>query len=131
MIISLVQLVAVAAIVPAPCPYTVPATSCYAPGPRVIYIAPAHRRDADTLMHEYGHAWDFQRLSNDDRERAQRALGFPKSQGWWEERKYRLSPAETFANAYADCALGTWWRNRKVCALLPRPAFVMRKAPLA
>lgn len=121
MILSLVQLVVGIAIVQGPCPGVLPANSCYEPATRTIYIAP-FQRDADNLMHEYGHAWDFLRLTDTDRARFQRIMGYPRSLDWWQEPRYRLAPGEEFANAYADCALGTKRKRPILCRLLPRSA---------
>lgn len=117
----LVQLVEGVSVVRAACPGLVPENSCYMPGEKTIYLARGW--NADTYYHEYGHAWDFLRFTDADRQRFQRLMHFPSSLGWDQEPRYRLSPQEEFANAYADCALGAKRRIRKLCAELPRSAF--------
>lgn len=69
-------------------------------------------------MHEYGHAWDYERLNDETRARFQVMLGFSPLVPWRNPGGY--SPSEAFANAYADCALGTKRRIRKLCALVGR-----------
>lgn len=118
--VSLVALVIGIAVVPAPCPWQAHSNSCYVPAQRAIYIAPEHANNRDILMHEYGHAWDYERLTDTDRRRFQRLMGYPSRLGWWQEPRYRKSPGEAFADAYADCALGTSRRISRLCSLLPR-----------
>lgn len=84
-----------------------------------------------TLMHEYGHAWDLDRLTETDRLRVREALGYPASTPWWGAGigQDTMSPGERFADGYAHCALGTRRRNRRLCALLPRNGYRVRVRP--
>lgn len=139
---SLVQLVAGVSIAHQPCPAYLPdAVSCYSPEEKRIYLAPGAGRF--TLAHEYGHAYDFERLTSKDRRRFQVILGFGPDKPWWGRGTGRddHSPGEVFADVYAYCALGVkdWWvsefvgqkRAYKVCRLLPPSAYAaLRRMPL-
>lgn len=78
--------------------------SCADADSDTVYIEPG--ADLFTIMHEVGHIFDRQRLSDRDRARFARLLGLP---GEW-RRGTGLdglnSPSERFADAYAACALG-------------------------
>lgn len=120
MFFSLVQLVVGLSVMSAPCPAYMPErqVSCYDPAARTIYLKPASFAPRFSLAHEYGHAWDYDRLNDETRARFQVLLGFSPLERWRNPGGY--SPSEAFANAYADCALGKPRRIRRVCALLPR-----------
>lgn len=138
--ISLVQLVAGIALLHQPCPAYQPLmVSCYDPPSRTIYLSPDSLMPRFTLAHEYGHAWDFERLNDASRARFQRLLGFPASTPWWGGGigVDTVSPGERFADAYSACVLGrrTAWnlgrsKIKRICALLPRRAYLMQKAPV-
>jgi hypothetical protein len=131
-ILSLVQLVAGVTVAHQPCPFYPPdgaghRYSCYDPPTLTIYLSHRDERAGPfALMHEYGHAWDFERLTEADRSRVKRILSYRQSRGWWSETEQdretgMLAPGEEFANAYADCALGKG--RPKLCALLPPSAY--------
>lgn len=129
--LSLVQLVSGVAIVVGPCPALPgPAVNCYIGGQQpTIYVLRAELRPGRfqglVLLHEYGHAYDDLRLTDADRSRFKRLLGYRQSWGWWQEQSNydingdRLSPAERFAEEYAICALGLRIRWKRICRLLP------------
>lgn len=121
-IFSFVQLVTAVTIVHAPCPTYHYASSCYDPSTQMIYISKRDERSRFVLLHEYGHAYDFQRLTNTQRESFKRLLGYPAARDWW-QMGHRDKPGEVFADAYAWCALGfrpnyAKWLAR-ICPLLP------------
>lgn len=124
MIVSLVQLVAGVTVMVAPCPAYHQPFSCYQPETRTIYLLPHSPRIE--LMHEYGHAYDLD--GHADHALFRRVLGFPKSQGWWQETRYQESPAEAFAEAYGQCALGLW---NRACRYLPRTSVLRASAEAA
>ena len=136
----LVQFAAGVAIAHAPCPAYLPArVDCYDPAIRVVYIVENTRTEPgrEALAHEYGHVYDFDSLTDPDRARFQRLLGYPASVKWWGKGMGHddLAPAESFAEAYAACAVGrrfAWSPSpaklRRICALLPRSAYAAWKA---
>ena len=136
MIVSLVQLVAGVTVMFGPCPEYMPAQhfSCYYPTENTIYLLPEDQRDPEhwTLLHEYGHAYDFQVLKRADRLRFRRVMGYTPTRRWWDskvrfsDRGDSLSPGEAFAENYAACAGGFWWPNaRRFCRLLPPSSFAL------
>ena len=141
-ILSLVQLAAGVAIVHGPCPYYMPEQhfSCYYPSENQIYLLAEDQRDPEnhTLLHEFGHADDFTRLTRADRIRFRVAMGYKRTRGWWNE-KYSFSddradspsPGEAYAENYMGCALGERWRIRRFCRLLPPSSYALwRRAAL-
>jgi hypothetical protein len=130
-ILSLVQFATAVTIIHAPCPAYAQPTSCYDPVVRTIYITPRDERSRYALLHEYGHAWDFDRLTDPQRKRIQRLLGYSSARRWWQAFPSRQTPAEAFADAYAFCAMGQWPRwalelsYRCICPLLPPSAYAV------
>ena len=129
LLLSLVQLAAGVAIVPAPCPYTERAPeadalewTCYDPATRGIYLARQDRGKLGVIFHEYGHADDVDRLTPAQRNRFKRLLGFSVRRGWWDARRSE-PPAEEYAWAFSDCALGLARAKRAICDLLPLSAY--------
>jgi hypothetical protein len=127
-VLSLVQLAAGVTVMHAPCPAYAAPTSCYVPETRTVYMTPRDERSRFALLHEYGHAWDFIKLTDAQRDRAKRLLGYSSSRDWWHWSPVSGTPGEAFADAYAYCAMGRWpyWVGtgyRRVCSLLPRSAF--------
>lgn len=104
-------------IVTAPCPaYPIEngGWSCYEPSTRTIY---APRFDRFTFIHEVGHAYDFQVMSDTDRAEVQPML--TQSSGLWSGGTF-YGADEEFASAYAGCVMGNEFANRPVCAWLDR-----------
>lgn len=128
-ILSLVQLVAAVSVAHHPCPAYKPvhglSWSCYEPSTRTVYLARQDWRDRFALLHEYGHAYDFERMTDAEREQVKRILGYSQGRPWWLDRPGTNAPAETFADAYADCALGNRWRIRRLCSMLPPSAYAV------
>jgi hypothetical protein len=131
-VLSLVQLVAGVTVLHQPCPIPPDDAghhySCYEPSTRTIYLSHRDERaGAYPLLHEYGHAWDFERLTDADRSRIKRILGYRQSRGWWSETEQDREtgmekPGEVFADAYAYCAMGSRQRKWRICAMLPPSA---------
>ena len=120
---SLVQIAAGITVMHQPCPAYLPVqVSCYVPETRTVYVRPKAFAPRFTLAHEYGHAWDYERLNDTSRGHFRQLLGFAPETPWRTPGFY--SPSEAFANAYADCALGTKRQIRGVCALLPASPYV-------
>lgn len=132
MLLSLVQLAVGVTVVFAPCPGIPPEdgwySSCYEPATNSIYMSPDVIQPQMTLAHEYGHAYDQNNLTPLDRKHFQVDLGFKWADEWWGRGVGvdDFSPAETFAETYAMCALGKRWflevsrkRINRVCERLP------------
>lgn len=97
-------------VVRAECPFYSDGGSC-APTPNQVYWAPGD--DRWTLWHEYGHTYDWQYLSNAERNVYKPRLGFKISKAWFGDRAFYESldlasatPSERFADMYANCAMG-------------------------
>jgi hypothetical protein len=80
--------------------------SCSLMGSDDIFIAPGH--DRRVRWHEIGHQFDRQLLTDDDRTWFTRALG--RTGEPWDGD---AGVAETFADAYAACAIGIWRMTRR------------------
>jgi hypothetical protein len=112
-----------------PCPVPV-SDGCLVHGsPPTIYLGGAVRSRA-ILLHEVGHAFDAERLTDADRARFEAIFGDPRP---W--RSPSNSPHEQFAEAYSLCARHpqiratytaayayrvTAAQHRRVCALIRR-----------
>ena len=112
----LVPLVSVS-IATAPCPdYPGMNRSCYMVPTETVYMA---HWDRFTYLHEMGHAYDYQAMSDIDRASVQPLLQEDHRTGPW-----RGGVEEEFASLFALCVLGDEVRNRAVCEWLQeRPSY--------
>jgi hypothetical protein len=118
-----------------PCPFVV-AAACADLENATVYVA--RGEPPFILYHELGHLYDFQDLTDGDREWFTRMLGLS---GPWNQGSGPMaqeSPMERFADAYATCALGwrpdrgqwavaygyepTGKRHRSICRAIARAA---------
>jgi hypothetical protein len=112
-----------ATIVNTECPYYAEQgahSSCADTETNVVYLSPGDGRW--TKLHELGHLFDAQYLTDTTRAWMTTALGIPAGTPWWGETGIGLSgaqhtsPGEQFADIYAMCALGDIQRRyRPIC----------------
>lgn len=88
-----------------PCPDSIrPQLPCYHSASRTVYST--RPLDRWIVYHEFGHALDYQRLTDDERRRIQALLGLPAEMPWrWQGHTQVDPPEEYFASVYAHCAL--------------------------
>lgn len=99
------------AIVDEPCPAYINSfhISCYDHATRTVYLWSGQRRRR-TLLHELGHAFDFEYFSNDDRIVLQSLMAVRSDVSWrWHGDpngpRWPYPPEERFADRYRDCAM--------------------------
>lgn len=85
------------------CPGYPNAAGCFDRDTDTIYVA--QRGDNSTLWHELGHVFDRDLLTDSDRRWIARMVGMPRRA--WFAAEGRESPAERFADVYAECKMGT------------------------
>lgn len=75
-----------------------------------ISLLPTDWHSRFAVLHETGHAFDFQHMTKEDRIRAARILGHPGLRWFWSTwnplTHVRQPNMENFADWYAECAMG-------------------------
>lgn len=94
--------------------------AAYEPKWRYLYLprpgsdGASYWEERISLLHEFGHAFDFSVMTRGDRQRfrtlAQTRCGW-LSQRCYLEPRWNVPPAEMFADAYSACALGLTLRT--------------------
>ena len=136
--LTLIQLVIGLTIIGQPCPaygWQQSQYSCFVQ-PTTIYLAPQDNGD-ETLMHEEGHADDFNRLTPALRYKYKIIMGYKPTRRWWDV-KYSFSdkkadsesPGEDYAENFMGCALDKPWKLKKLCKLLPPSPYALWRLQL-
>lgn len=98
-------------VVYAACPgYEKVSRGCYIAETSTIYVA--EHGDSETLLHETGHAFDHDKLTDRDRRFFSRLVGMPRHA--WFGKPGRESPGERFADAYAAYKSGVRAREGRM-----------------
>ena len=88
--------------------------------PNAIYLSRWDWKHQPTFYHELGHWFDYQHLSEDDRQEIRARYGWPVGAWWWEENPetaWNEPNCERFAKAYTRMLLHPRdykWLRRKL-----------------
>ena len=107
-------------IVKGPCPRYTRVWSC-CNHPDAIYLIPSEWKHRGILYHETGHWFDFQYLTDEDREEIRAHFGWPKTAWWYVNEDPLRTPrdpnCERFARTYEEVLLHPRerkWLRRKL-----------------
>lgn len=108
----------------APCPGLDGEVACFSRATFTVYLTQFYTPHTDA--HEFGHAFDQQRLDDGERSRYRSLAGLPQQGPWFDpnpnddDATVHAYPGERFADDYADCRLGYPKRDRRICRFLWR-----------